>query len=83
VIAKELLDALNQVQNKSNLNQNAVWALSEYLREAWQDGLDQSMRPFNVGKALSGFFVDLSQHRLPAKISQHTPEMEAILMTIS
>ena len=77
--AQELLDALNKVQNKTNFDQNIIWALSEYLQETWKDGLDEIVRPFTLGKALSSFFVDLSQHRLPEKISQRTPEMELVL----
>jgi hypothetical protein len=79
VIAQELLDALNKVQNNTNLDQNVIWALSEYLQETWKDELDEIVRPFTLGKALSSFFVDLSQHRLPSKISQRAPEMESVL----
>jgi len=80
VIAQELLDALNNLQNTTKLDQNAIWALSEYLKDTWKDDLGQTVRPFNLGKALSGFFVDISQHLLSPKIIQHTPEMEAILL---
>ena len=79
MIAQELLDALNKVQNNTNLDQNVIWALSEYLQETWKDELDEIVRPFTLGKALSSFFVDLSQHRLPSKISQRAPEMESVL----
>ena len=79
MIAQELLDALNKVQNNTNLDQNVIWALSEYLQETWKDGLDEIVRPFTLGKALSSFFVDLSQHRLPSKISQRAPELESVL----
>ena len=80
MIAKELLDVLNKAQNETSLDPVAVWALSKYLQGTWKDGLDKKIRPFDLGKALSEFFVDLSQHRLPAKITKQTPETEPILL---
>lgn len=80
MIAQELLNALDNILNMADVDHKAIWALSEYLKGAWKDDLNQSVRPFNLGKALSDFFVDLSQHRLPPKISQHSPDMEAILL---
>ena len=79
MIAQELLDALNKAQDDTNLDPIAVWALSIYLQGTWKDRLGKSIRPFDLGKALSGFFVDLSQHRLPVKITKQTPETEQIL----
>ncbi len=35
--AQELLDALNKVQNETDLDQVAVWALSKYLQGAWKE----------------------------------------------
>ena len=80
MIAQELLDALTKAQNETNLNPIAVWALSKYLHGAWKDGLDSTIRPFGLGKVMSNFFVDLSQHRLPDKITKQTPETESILL---
>ena len=78
--AQELLDALYKAQNETDLDQVAVWALSKYLQAAWKDELDKTIRPFDLGKALSNFYVDLSQHRLPDKIINQTPETESMLM---
>jgi pSer/pThr/pTyr-binding forkhead associated (FHA) protein len=80
VIAQELLDALNKAQNETDLDQVAVWALSKYLQGAWKDNLAKNIRPFDLGQALSNFYVDLSQHRLPEKITKQTPQTEALLM---
>ena len=80
MIAQELLDALNKAQNETSLDPIAVWALSKYLQGTWKDGLAKNIRPFDLGKALSGFFVDLSQHRLPEIITKQTPETETILL---
>jgi pSer/pThr/pTyr-binding forkhead associated (FHA) protein len=79
VTAQELLDALNEVQNKTDLEPTALWALSEYLREAWKEEPGKSIRPFDLGKILSDFFVDLTHHRLPPEIAKRTPETEQIL----
>ena len=78
--AQEILDALQKAQNESNLDQVAVWALSRYLKWIWKDEPERNIRPFNLGKAMSDFFVDLSQHRLPEKITKQTPQTEAHLM---
>lgn len=80
MIAQELLDALNKAQNETNLDQIAVWALSKYMQGVWKDGLGKNIRPFDLGKIMSNFFVDLSQHRLPEKITKQTPETEPMLM---
>jgi pSer/pThr/pTyr-binding forkhead associated (FHA) protein len=80
VIAQELLDALNKAQIETNLNPLAVWAFSKYLQGVWKDMLGKSIRPFDLGRAMSSFFVDLSQHRLPEKIWKQTPETEPMLM---
>jgi FHA domain len=80
VLAQELLEALNKAQNESSLDPIAVWALSKYLQGTWKDGLVKNIRPFDLGKALSNFFVDLSQHRLPEMITKQTPETESILL---
>lgn len=77
--AQELLDALNKIQTRSNLEPTARWAMSEYLRETWKDGLGKSIRPFELGAVLSGFFVDLSQQRLPERITNQSPETETNL----
>ena len=78
--AQELLDALNKIQTRTNLEPTARWALSEYLRGTWKDTLGKSIRPFELGAALSGFFVDLSQHRLPERILKQSPETEPNLI---
>lgn len=78
--AQELLDALNQTQLENNLDQVAVRALSEYLQGIWKDSPGRSLRPFDLGHALSDFFVDLTLHRLPEKITYQTPQTEAELM---
>ena len=80
MIAQELLDALYKAQNETDLDQVAVWALSKYLQAAWKDGLDKNIRPFDLGKTLGNFYVDLSQHRLPEKIVKQTPETEPALL---
>ncbi len=77
--AQELLDALNKAQDETGLDQVAVWALSEYLQRAWKDIPGRNIRPFDLGKALSDFYVDLSQHRLPEKITKQTPQTETQL----
>ena len=76
---QELLDALNKAQNETNLDQVAVWALTKYLQAAWKDAPDKNIRPYDLGQVLSDFFVDLSQHRLPEKITKQTPQTEALL----
>jgi hypothetical protein len=78
--AQELLDALNKALNETDLDQIAVWALSKYLQGAWKDRLGKNIRPFDLGQAMSDFFVDLSQHRLPDRITKQTPETESLLM---
>ncbi len=78
--AQELLDALNKIQTRKNLEPTARWAISEYLRTTWKDGLGKNIRPYELGAALSGFFVDLSQHRLPERITKHSPETEPNLV---
>jgi hypothetical protein len=80
VIAQELLDALNKAQNETDLDQVAVWALTKYLQGVWKDNPAKNIRPFDLGQALSDFYVDLSQHRLPEKITKQTPQTEALLM---
>ncbi len=80
MIAQELLDALNQAQNETNLDQVAVWALTNYLQDVWKDSLGKNIRPFDLGQVLSDFFVDLSQHRLPEKITKQTPQTEELLL---
>jgi len=80
VTAQELLDALNKAQNESNLDQVAVWALTKYLQGAWKDTSGKNIRPFDLGQVLSDFFVDLSQHCLPEKITKQTPQTEALLL---
>lgn len=80
MIAQELLDALNKAQNETNLDHVAVWALSTYLEGVWKDSPGKNIRPFDLGQVLSNFFVDLSQHRLPEKITKQTPQTEALLM---
>ena len=80
MIAQELLDALNKAQNEMNLDPIAVWALSKYLQGAWKDKLSQTIRPFDLGRVLSDFFVDLSQHQLPEVITKQTPETEKLLL---
>ncbi len=77
--AQELLDALNKVQDKTNLNPTAVWALIEYLKETWKDRLGKSVRPFDLGDATSRFYVDLSQNRLPERIRKYAPGTEPML----
>ena len=78
--AQELLEALNKARNGTNLDQEAVWALTKYLQAAWKDAPDKKIRPFDLGQALSDFFVDLSQHRLPERITEQTPQTETQLM---
>ena len=80
MIAQELLDALNKAQNETDLDQVAVWALTKYLQGAWKDNPAKNIRPFDLGLALSDFYVDLCQHRLPEKITRQTPQTEALLM---
>ena len=80
MIAQELLDALNKAQIETNLNPLAVWAFSKYLQGAWKDELGKNIRPFDLGRSMSSFFVDLSQHRLPEKIWKQTPETEPMLL---
>ena len=77
--AQELLEALNKAQNETNLDQVAVWALAKYLQGVWKDTPGKIIRPYDLGQALSNFFVDLSQHRLPEKITKQTPRTEAQL----
>ena len=80
MIAQELLEALNKAQNETNLDQVAVWALSKYLQGAWKDAPAKNIRPYDLGQVLSDFFVDLSQHRLPEKITKQTPQTELELL---
>ncbi len=77
---QELMDSINKAQNDPDLNPVAVWAISVYLNGVWKDEPERSIRPYNLGQAMSDFFVDLSQHRLPEKIIRQTPETESILM---
>ena len=77
--AQELLEALNKAQIETNLDQVAVWALIKYLQGAWKDTPGKNIRPFDLGQVLSDFFVDLSQHRLPEKITKQTPQTETRL----
>jgi pSer/pThr/pTyr-binding forkhead associated (FHA) protein len=79
VTAQELLEAINKAQNETDLDQVAVWALARYLQGVWKDVPGKNIRPYDLGQALSGFFVDLSQHRLPEKITKQTPQTEAVL----
>jgi hypothetical protein len=79
VTAQELLDALNKAQIETNLNPLAVWAFSKYLQGIWKDLLAKNIRPFDLGRAMSAFFVDLSEHQLPEKIRNQTPETEPTL----
>jgi hypothetical protein len=80
VTAQELLDALNKAQNESNLDQVAVWALTKYLQGVWKNSPGRNFRAYDLGQALSDFFVDLSLHRLPEKITNQTPETEQHLL---
>jgi pSer/pThr/pTyr-binding forkhead associated (FHA) protein len=80
VTVQELLDALNKAQIETNLNPLAVWAISKYLQGVWRDIPLKSIRPFELGRAMSNFFVDLSQHQLPEKIWKQTPETEPMLL---
>ena len=78
--AQELLDALNKAQSESNLDQVAVWALTKYLQGAWKNSPGRNFRAYDLGQALSDFFVDLSLHRLPEKITNQTPQTEQQLL---
>jgi len=80
VTAQELLDALNEARNGTDLDQVAVWALTEYLQGAWKDAPGKNIRPFDLGQVLSDFFVDLSLHRLPEKITKQTPQTDPQLL---
>jgi len=80
VTAQELLDALNKAQNESNLDQVAVWALTKYLQGVWKNSPGRNFRAYDLGQALSDFFVDLSLHRLPEKITNQTPQTEKQLL---
>ena len=77
---QELLDALKKAQNETNLDQVAVWALIKYLQAAWKGTPGKNVRPFDLGQVMGDFFVDLSQHRLPEKITKQTPQTEAQLL---
>ena len=78
--AQELLEALNLAQNETNLDQVAVWALTKYLQAAWKNSPGRNLRAYDLGQALSDFFVDLSLHRLPEKITGQTPQTEQQLL---
>ena len=78
--AQELLDALNKARNETNLDQVAVWALTQYLQGAWKDTPGINIRPFDLGQVLSNFFVDLSLRRLPEKITKQSPQTEPQLL---
>ena len=45
--AQELLDALNEARNGTDLDQVAVWALTKYLQGAWKDAPGKNIRPFD------------------------------------
>jgi len=80
VTAQELLDALEKARNESNLDQVALWALSKYLHGAWKNSLARDLRAYDLGKALSDFFVDLSIHRLPEKLTDQTLQIKQHLL---
>jgi hypothetical protein len=80
VTAQDLLDALEKARNESNLDQVALWALSKYLQGAWKNSLTRDLRAYDLGKALSDFFVDLSIHRLPEKVANQTKQIKQHLM---
>jgi pSer/pThr/pTyr-binding forkhead associated (FHA) protein len=80
VIVQELLEALNKAQIETNLNPLAVWAISKYLQGVWRDSPGKTVRPYELGRAMSNFFVDLSEHQLPEKIWKQTPETEPMLL---
>ena len=80
MIAQELLDALEKARNESNLDQVALWALSKYLQGAWKNSLARDLRAYDLGKALSDFFVDLSIRRLPEKVPNQTQQIKQHLM---
>jgi hypothetical protein len=74
------LDALNKARNVTNLDQGAVWSLTQYLQGAWEDTPGKNIRPFDLGQVLSNFFVDLSLRRLPEKITKQSPQTEPQLL---
>ncbi len=78
--AQELLEALEKARNESNLDQVAFRAVSRYLDRIWKNSLSRDLRAYDLGKALSDFFVDLSMHRLPENITNQTPQTEQHLM---
>jgi hypothetical protein len=80
VIAQELLDALKKVQGQADLNPTAILVLSSYLQEFWNGELEKVVPTFGLGKALSSFFVDLSQHQLKSAILNKDRGMEASLL---
>ena len=80
MIAQELLDALEKARNESNLDQVALWALSKYLQGAWKNSLARDLRAYDLGKALSDFYVDLSIRRLPEKVPNQTRQIKQHLM---
>jgi len=80
VTAQELLDALEKARNASNLDHVAFLALSNYLRGAWKNSLARDLHAYDLGKALSDFFVDLSMLRLPEKITTQTQRTEQHLL---
>jgi pSer/pThr/pTyr-binding forkhead associated (FHA) protein len=80
VTAQDLLDALEKARNESNLDYVALWALSKYLHGAWTNSLARDLRAYDLGKALSDFFVDLSIHRLPEKVTNQTLQIEQHLL---
>jgi hypothetical protein len=80
VTAQELLDAIEKARNESNLDQVALWALSKYLQGTWKNSLARDLRAYDLGKALSDFFVDLSIHRLPKKVPNQTLQIKQHLM---
>jgi len=80
VTAQELLEAFKKARNDTNLDQVAVWAMSNYLQEAWKNTPGRNLRAYDLGQVLSDFFVDLSLHRLPEKITKQAPQTEQYLL---
>jgi hypothetical protein len=80
VTAQELLEAFKKAQNDTSLDQVAVWALSKYLQDAWKNSPGRNLRAYDLGQVLSDFFVDLSLHRLPEKITKQLPQTEQYLL---
>ena len=80
MIAQELIDALIKAESETDLDQVAVWALAKYLQQAWKNSPGRDLRAYDLGQSLSDFFVDLSLHRLPTKITQQTPQTEQHLL---